>query len=455
MKIFLSYAGEDRALAEDIQLALAGAGHEVFFDRQSLPAGGDYHQRIRAAVNGTELFVFLISPDSVDAGGYALTELGYARERWAHPKGKVLPVMLRPTPFAAIPAYLKSAVTILEPSGNTAAEVVGAVDKMAAPVVFDAPAAVKPAPASSAPAAAAPATLRYMLIGAALLIVGAAAVFFKPWVTPDAEVAKLERLIDAANIACVSNSDVQNTAKVGTDLSLLLDKVKGEGGISEYRKKFVGANTDLPPELQRLENAAIRGCMANFMPGIFGAMGIAVATPKSDPNEVPALVQLRFTLDAPDTDKLALDDTLRVNLQAPLIVDGERLAQQPQGYYAHNTAYPSENQKVLGTVVRELKESTVHAAPVPANFCLRRPTPLPTGKEPNHAHLDCDAGGTCKLHFPSPAWLETVPSGRTEDDAGLQPVPARPRGRTAPLGGAFGEDACSPTKASARASATR
>ncbi len=76
MKIFLSYASEDRALAEDIQLALAGAGHEVFFDRQSLPAGGDYHQRIRAAVNGTDLFVFLISPDSIDAGGYALTETG-------------------------------------------------------------------------------------------------------------------------------------------------------------------------------------------------------------------------------------------------------------------------------------------------------------------------------------------------------------------------------------------
>lgn len=51
MKFFLSYASEDRPLAEEIQLALAGAGHEVFFDRESLPAGGDYHARIKASVD--------------------------------------------------------------------------------------------------------------------------------------------------------------------------------------------------------------------------------------------------------------------------------------------------------------------------------------------------------------------------------------------------------------------
>ena len=149
MKIFLSYASEDRALAEDIQLALAGAGHEVFFDRQSLPAGGDYHQRIRDAVAGADLFVFLISPDSVDAGGYALTEMGYARDKWAHPKGKVLPVMLRATLFTSIPAYLKS-VTLLEPRGNVPAEVVAATARLIEPPTPGAsgtPSATQPRPA--------------------------------------------------------------------------------------------------------------------------------------------------------------------------------------------------------------------------------------------------------------------------------------------------------------------
>ena len=87
MKIFLSYASEDRPQAEEIQLALAGAGHEVFFDRESLPAGGDYHARIKASVDDAELFVFLISPDSVAGGGYALTEMGYARSALAASQG--------------------------------------------------------------------------------------------------------------------------------------------------------------------------------------------------------------------------------------------------------------------------------------------------------------------------------------------------------------------------------
>jgi hypothetical protein len=42
MKIFLANACEHRPQAEKIQLALAGAGHEVFFDRESLPADGDF-----------------------------------------------------------------------------------------------------------------------------------------------------------------------------------------------------------------------------------------------------------------------------------------------------------------------------------------------------------------------------------------------------------------------------
>ena len=107
-----------------------GAGHEVFFDRESLPAGGDYHARIKASVDDAQQFVFLISPDAVDTGGYTLTGMGYARSRWPQAKGHVLPMLLRPTPFATIPACLKS-VTVLEPSGNVAAEVVAAVARLA------------------------------------------------------------------------------------------------------------------------------------------------------------------------------------------------------------------------------------------------------------------------------------------------------------------------------------
>lgn len=129
MQIFLSYASEDRKLAEQIYLALIGGEHKVFFAEGDLPAGGDYHHKIRRAVEHSEVFVFLISPDSVAPGSYALTELKYARVKWEHPNGRVLPVIIRNTPLESVPPYLK-AVTILQPEGSLSAEVLVAVSEM-------------------------------------------------------------------------------------------------------------------------------------------------------------------------------------------------------------------------------------------------------------------------------------------------------------------------------------
>ena len=129
MRIFLSYASEDRDIAERIRLALAGAGHRVFFDRTSLPAGGDFIQRIQAALARSEAMVFLVSPDSVEKSSFALNELQLAEHRWEHPKNRVVPVMVRPTPITDIPAYLK-AVSILEPVGDTAAHLLYSLSKL-------------------------------------------------------------------------------------------------------------------------------------------------------------------------------------------------------------------------------------------------------------------------------------------------------------------------------------
>ncbi len=129
MKLFLSYAAEDKTVAEQIYFALLGVGHELFFDRASLPPGGDYNERVRDAIDKTELFIFLISGYSTAADSYALTELHMAQQKWAHPKSHVLPVMISPTKYSVIPNYLK-AVTLLEPQGNLAAETVRAVSEL-------------------------------------------------------------------------------------------------------------------------------------------------------------------------------------------------------------------------------------------------------------------------------------------------------------------------------------
>jgi hypothetical protein len=126
MRIFLSFASEHRRLAEEVYFALTGGGHEVFFDKESLPPADEYHQRIQAAIGLSDLFIFLISRESVAPGAYTLTELRYAREKWPHPKGRVLPVRTDKVPFEEIPNYLK-AVTVLEAEGNVPAEVAATV----------------------------------------------------------------------------------------------------------------------------------------------------------------------------------------------------------------------------------------------------------------------------------------------------------------------------------------
>lgn len=104
-------------------------GHEVFLDRDDLPEGEGYDARIRQAIAGCELYVFLVSPDAVKTGRYTLTELKFAREQYPNPRGRVLPVMIRATPFGDIPAYL-SAVTVLQPEGNPVAEAVARIGEI-------------------------------------------------------------------------------------------------------------------------------------------------------------------------------------------------------------------------------------------------------------------------------------------------------------------------------------
>jgi tetratricopeptide (TPR) repeat protein len=130
--IFLSYSSAQGEIAARIELALKGEGHAVFRDRSSLPPGESFDERIRNAIEESDLLVFLISRDSVAAGRYTLTELKFAEQKWPHPGGRVLPVYAEETPKDTIPAYLR-AVTNLRPRGNLVAEVAAEVDRMTRP----------------------------------------------------------------------------------------------------------------------------------------------------------------------------------------------------------------------------------------------------------------------------------------------------------------------------------
>jgi len=130
MRIFLSYARERLSEAQQVDAALEAEGHEVFFARDSIPAGSQFGRAIREAVAGSDLFVFLISPESVEPGSYCLTELGFARERWPKPADRVLPVAVAQTPPESLPPDIQS-LSALYPTGNAAAEVVACVEAIA------------------------------------------------------------------------------------------------------------------------------------------------------------------------------------------------------------------------------------------------------------------------------------------------------------------------------------
>lgn len=129
MKIFMCYASEQRPIADKVALALRGQGHTVFFDRDSLPGGDEYNKTIRSEIRRADLMVFLVSPQSLGARRYTLSELEFARQTWQSPKGRLLPVVIEPVVLADAPAML-TAVSVLEPQGDIVAEVLAAVDRI-------------------------------------------------------------------------------------------------------------------------------------------------------------------------------------------------------------------------------------------------------------------------------------------------------------------------------------
>jgi hypothetical protein len=115
--------------------------------------------------------------------------------------------------------------------------------------------------------------------------------------------------------------------------------------------------------------ALVGVAVAALLAGGAIAGGTPAKTDRTGGPELPNPVQLRFNYKPVAQAGLALDDTLRVNLQTQRrIVDGERLAQQPGGFYSYNTAYPGADERILGTLIREIRASSLAAAVVAGRF---------------------------------------------------------------------------------------
>jgi formylglycine-generating enzyme required for sulfatase activity len=126
MRIFISYASQDRELAKSIYLVLRDQGQPTFFDRADLPAGDEYHNRIREAIQKSHLFIFLLSPNALDADSYTLEELRIAEKAGV----KLFPVVLREPAMEQIPVSIKN-ITFYRPAGNLVASVAAEVHRIA------------------------------------------------------------------------------------------------------------------------------------------------------------------------------------------------------------------------------------------------------------------------------------------------------------------------------------
>jgi hypothetical protein len=130
VRIFVSYADEQKALAERLIAHLSAEGHRVDAGAALFVPGERFDAPIRQAIDRASLFVFLLSPESTTRGRYTLTELKYAAAKWQPPKWHILPIVVSPVPRNQVPAAL-SPLTWLEPQGEPVAEAVTQIARLA------------------------------------------------------------------------------------------------------------------------------------------------------------------------------------------------------------------------------------------------------------------------------------------------------------------------------------
>ena len=63
--VFISYSRKDKEFARRLHDALADNGRDIWIDFEDIPLSADWWAEIRAGIEGSNVFIFIISPDSV------------------------------------------------------------------------------------------------------------------------------------------------------------------------------------------------------------------------------------------------------------------------------------------------------------------------------------------------------------------------------------------------------
>jgi hypothetical protein len=113
VRVFVSYARENKAAVRSLGADLGALGHDAWFDDKLL-GGQDWWEEILQRIREADVLVFVLSPTSVRSNA-CLAELSYADRC----RRRLLPVMVASTPLDELPAELGHAQYVhYQPDGN-------------------------------------------------------------------------------------------------------------------------------------------------------------------------------------------------------------------------------------------------------------------------------------------------------------------------------------------------
>ena len=94
LRVYISFAEEDRRQVRELESRLRAAGFETWFDEKDLTAGSDWKDEIKEALPRSDAFVSCISTRSVSRPGFYDEEIAIALEPPNERPGFVIPVRL-------------------------------------------------------------------------------------------------------------------------------------------------------------------------------------------------------------------------------------------------------------------------------------------------------------------------------------------------------------------------
>jgi len=122
MNIFISFAKEQKEIADKLATTLNSQGHKVLYVIKNFPNASSDLDRVRKAIEKAQLFIFLVSPESIKKGSSTLSELSIARHRWRTPKDKVMAIMASSVELSTLPQFLQT-LDVIKPAGELVSEV--------------------------------------------------------------------------------------------------------------------------------------------------------------------------------------------------------------------------------------------------------------------------------------------------------------------------------------------